>query len=73
MKFEEGLKKLEEIVRVLDGGNIPLDEALQLFKEGLLLSGELAKRLDDIEKKVDILIKKEDGTIDRRPFRQDNL
>lgn len=73
MKFEEGLKKLEEIVKVLDGGNIPLDEALQLFKEGLGLTGELAKRLDVIEKKVDILIKKENGTIDRKPFHQDSL
>jgi exodeoxyribonuclease VII small subunit len=68
MKFEDGLKKLEDIVKTLDNGNIPLDEALGLFKEGLSLTKELSKRLDEIEKKVEVLIKREDGALDKRPF-----
>ncbi len=68
MKFEEGITKLEGIVKTLDSGNIPVDEALNLFKEGLTLTRELSKRLDDIEKKIDVLIKKDDGTMEKKPF-----
>lgn len=68
MKFEEGLKKLEDIVNTLGDGKIPLDEALSLFKDGLSLTKELSKRLDEIEKKVEILIKKEDGSLEKKQF-----
>jgi exodeoxyribonuclease VII small subunit len=73
VKFEEGLKKLEDVVKTLDSGNIPLDEALNLFKEGLALTKDLSKRLDEIEKKVEILIKKEDGSTEREQFSQDDV
>ena len=73
MKFEDGLKKLETIVRTLDDGSVSLDEALRLFREGLSLTKDLTKRLDEIEKKVEILIKKEDGTMEKRPFLQDEM
>ncbi len=73
MKFEEGLSKLETIVQTLDSGNIPLDEALTLFKDGLALTKELSKRLDEVEKKVEILIKKEDGTLEKKPFLQEDV
>jgi len=65
MKFEEGLKKLEEIVNTLGDGKIPLDEALSLFKEGLSLTKELSKRLEEIEgptKKQNSLRKKLSGS-----------
>ncbi len=71
MKFEEGLKRLEEIVGILDEGQVSLDAALDLFKEGLLLTKDLSKRLDEIEKKVEILIKKEDGSVEKKPFPQE--
>ena len=73
MKFEEGLNKLEKIVQTLDSGNIPLDEALNLFKDGLALTKELSRRLGEIEKKVEILIKKEDGFLEKKPFLQDEV
>ncbi len=71
MKFEEGLRRLEDIVSTLDEGQISLDDALGLFKEGLTLTRELSKRLDDIERKVEILVKKEDGSIEKKPFLQE--
>lgn len=71
MKFEDGLKRLEEIVSTLDKGQVSLDAALDLFKEGLLLTKDLSKRLDEIEKKVEILIKKEDGSVEKKPFLQE--
>jgi exodeoxyribonuclease VII small subunit len=72
MKFEEGLRKLETVVNTLDEGKISLDEALGLFKEGLNLTKELSKTLDDIERKVEILVKKDDGSIERKPFLQED-
>lgn len=62
---------MENIVKTLDEGKIPLDEALGLFKEGLELTKELSKRLDEAEKKVEILIKKEGGTVEKVPFSED--
>jgi len=72
MKFEEGLRKLESIVSTLDEGKISLDEALGLFKEGLNLTRELSKTLDDIERKVEILVKKDDGTLEKKPFPEED-
>ncbi len=72
MKFEEGLRKLENIVSTLDEGKISLDEALGLFKEGLNLTRELSKTLDDIERKVEILVKKDDGTVEKKPFPEED-
>jgi exodeoxyribonuclease VII small subunit len=71
MKFEQGLRKLEDIVNTLDEGQVSLDQALNLFKEGLHLSGELSKTLDDIERKVEIIIKKDDGSVEKKPFLQE--
>lgn len=72
MKFEEGLRKLENIVSTLDEGQVSLDEALALFKEGLNLTRELSKTLDDIERKVEILVRKDDGSVERKPFLQED-
>ncbi|MGA2110297.1 MAG: exodeoxyribonuclease VII small subunit [Syntrophorhabdales bacterium] len=72
MKFEEGLRKLESIVNTLDEGQISLDEALGLFKEGLHLTKELSKTLDDIERKVEILVRKDDGSVEKKPFLQED-
>jgi exodeoxyribonuclease VII small subunit len=71
MKFEEGLRKLEEIVSTLDEGKVPLDEALRLFEEGVGLTRKLSKTLDDIERKVEILVKKDDGSLEKKPFLQE--
>jgi exodeoxyribonuclease VII small subunit len=71
MKFEQGLRKLEDIVNTLDEGQVSLDQALNLFKEGLHLSRELSKTLDDIERKVEVIIKKDDGSTEKRPFLQE--
>ncbi|MDW8003132.1 MAG: exodeoxyribonuclease VII small subunit, partial [Deltaproteobacteria bacterium] len=68
MKFEDGIKRLEEIVGLLEEGNLGLDEALELFKEGIALTNELSKRLDEAEKKVELIVKRENGTVEKVPF-----
>jgi exodeoxyribonuclease VII small subunit len=57
--FEEALKRLEEIVRELEKGEIGIEEALKLFEEGTGLSKLCAKKLSNVEKRVEILKKGE--------------
>ena len=60
--FESSLKKLEQIVEQLEGGDLPLDQSLELFENGVRLLRDCQKRLDDAERKVEILLKGPDGT-----------
>ena len=55
ISFEEALKRLEEIVGLLNSGNAPLDDSLALFEEGTALVRFCTARLDAAEKKVKIL------------------
>ncbi len=68
MKFEDALKKLEKIVGELENGNISLDEALEKYEEGIRLSKVCAKKLEVAKKKVEILLKAEDGSLELKPF-----
>ena len=55
LKFEEAMKKLENIVSNLENENIALDEALKLFEEGKLLSDFCKDALDKAKKKIEII------------------
>jgi exodeoxyribonuclease VII small subunit len=57
-KFEECLERLEKIVAELEKGDVPLDHALELFDEGMKLSGSCRKELEEAEGKVEILLKR---------------
>ena len=67
-KFETSLKKLEDIVRKLEGGSLSLDESLKAFEEGVRHSSFCAKKLDEAQRKVEILLKQKDGSLKREPF-----
>lgn len=67
-KFEEALKKLEKIVSRLEEGEIPLEESLKLFEEGIRLSRFCNQKLDEAEKKVEILMKGKNGVLKPEPF-----
>ncbi len=69
MKFEEALKKLERIVSDLEKENISLDAALKKFEEGIKLSRYCTKKIKEIENKIEILMKDEDGKFARKPFK----
>ncbi len=73
MKFEEALKKLERIVEDLEKGAFSLDESLKKYEEGVKLSLVCSKRLDAAQKKVEILVKKEGGKFELRPFEEEKL
>jgi len=66
-KFEECLDRLEKIVDELEKGDVPLDRALELFDEGMKLSGSCRKELDEAEGKVEILLKR-NGKLQPEPF-----
>jgi len=66
-KFEECLQRLEKIVDQLEKGEISLEEALKLFEEGIALSNNCRKELEDAEGKVEILLK-QNGKLQPEPF-----
>ena len=53
--FEEALKRLETAVETLEGGNLPLAEALRLFEEGLKASNHCRARLEEARQRVEVL------------------
>ena len=66
--FESSLKELERIVEQLEAGDLPLERSLELFEQGVQLSRDCQKRLDDAERKVEILLKGNDGAYAPTPF-----
>ena len=61
MSFEQAVARIEEIVRALEKGDVPLDTALSLFEEGTALIKMCGKMLDEAEQKVVRLRKGADG------------
>lgn len=61
--FESSLRELEQIVEQLEAGDLPLEQSLDLFEQGVRLSRECQRRLDEAEQKVEILLKGDDGKI----------
>lgn len=67
-KFEDAFQKLEAIVKKLEEGNLSLEESLKAFEEGIRLSRFCSKKLDEAEKKVEILLKDSNGRLVPQPF-----
>jgi exodeoxyribonuclease VII small subunit len=66
--FEEAMEKLEEIVRELETGQLPLDAAMKRFEEGMRLSRFCSQRLDETEKKITLLMQDHDMNPVEKPF-----
>jgi exodeoxyribonuclease VII small subunit len=69
-KFEAALGRLEEIVQELEKGDLQLEQSLKLFEEGIKLSRLCSKRLEDAERRVEILLKDKAGNMTARPFEE---
>ena len=65
--FEEALEKLEKITRDLEEGDISLEDSLKYFDEGVKLAEYCNSKLNDAQKKVEILLKK-NGAREPVPF-----
>jgi exodeoxyribonuclease VII small subunit len=66
-KFEDCLQRLEKIIDELERGDMPLEQALKLFEEGVQLSNNCRKELEEAEGKVEILLK-QNGKLQAEPF-----
>ncbi len=61
INFEDAMKKLEEIASELEKNDLDLDTSVLKFEEGMKLSKQCSKMLEDAEKRISILIKTDDG------------
>lgn len=69
-RFEDALEKLEDIVRRMEAGEMTLEESLKAFEEGIRLSRLCAKKLDEADRRVDLLLR-EEGELATRPFAEE--
>jgi exodeoxyribonuclease VII small subunit len=68
-KFEKSMQRLEEIVLSLEGGELPLEDSLKVFEEGMKLVKFCSNKLEEAEQKVTLLVKERDGKQTEVPFK----
>lgn len=68
LAFEKALEKLERIVEDLESGDVKLDDALKKYEEGVRLSRACQQKLEQAEKKIEILSRSLEGEIEKSPF-----
>jgi len=68
MKFEAALDRLEKIVQKLEEGDGSLDDSLKMFEEGVRLARHCGEKLDAAERRIEALVKTEDGGSRVVPF-----
>src|SRR2546425_7745717 len=68
LKFEDCLARLEQIVGKLEAGNLPLEESLTIFEEGVGLARSCSRYLEDAEKRIEVLARDDAGGVSARPF-----
>ena len=68
MSFEKALQELEKVVDSLESGKLSLDESVSYFQKGISLTRLCSKKLDEAERKINILIQNEEGEITQEPY-----
>jgi exodeoxyribonuclease VII small subunit len=66
--FENAISQLESIVSRLEDGDLPLEESLKLFEEGIKLSRFCNQKLNEAQKKVEVLLRTNEGKLEPHPF-----
>jgi len=66
--FEDAMAQLESIVEALESGDLPLEKAIKTFEEGVRLSRFCFEKLDETEKKINLLLKDNNGTVREKTF-----
>lgn len=67
MTFEQAMESLESIVAKLESGDVPLETAIELFQEGMSLSKLCGQKLEQVERRIEMLVESEAG-LQRKPF-----
>ncbi len=68
VNFEETMKQLEEIAGQLEKGDLNLDESVEKFEQGMKLSKQCSKILEEAEKRITILLKNSEGELQEEDF-----
>jgi len=71
-KFETSLKKLEEAVNRLESGDLSLDDSLRVFEEGVKHASLCSRKLNEAQKKVELLLKRKDGSFYKEAFQPED-
>lgn len=71
--FESSLGELEKIVRKLEDGDLSLEESLKLFEDGVKLSRECQERLNQAERRIEVLLKDSDGNLALQSLEAEDL
>ncbi len=71
--FEASLEALEQIVRELEQGDLPLEKSLELFEQGIRLSRECQERLSQAERKIEVLLRDNQGRPVASPYDQSRI
>jgi exodeoxyribonuclease VII small subunit len=66
--FEHSMKQLEQIVAELESGDLPLEQALKKFEEGMELSRFCSQKLEETERRITLLMRDKDGQLVEKPF-----
>lgn len=67
-KFEEAMRRLEDIVQSLESGDLSLEDSIKTFEEGMKLVGFCSEKLEEAEQKVTQLVKESEGKYRQEPF-----
>ncbi|WP_054949517.1 exodeoxyribonuclease VII small subunit [Numidum massiliense] len=67
LTFEEAIERLETVVHQLEDGEVPLEQAIELFQEGMTLSKQCSEKLDSVESRIEMLIE-ENGEWVKKPL-----
>ncbi|MBN2125259.1 MAG: exodeoxyribonuclease VII small subunit [Deltaproteobacteria bacterium] len=70
-KFDDMMKRLEEIVQDLEGGELSLEDSLKIFEEGMGLIRNCSRKLEEVEQKVTMLVKDSGGGYVEQPLEPD--
>ncbi len=66
--FEKALERLEEIAAAMESGDLGLEKMVEAFEEGQKLVKLCSSKLNEVEKKIEMLVKKSDGAVEAEPF-----
>ena len=70
-KFEDALAKLEEIVKKMESGDLSLEDSLKSFEEGIRLVRVCSRKLDEAQRRVELLLQEEGETV-AKPYREED-
>ncbi len=70
--YDQIVERLEKLVGELEEGKLPLEKSLETFAEGVKLAREAGRKLDEAERRVELLLRAEDGSVAARPLGEED-